>query len=110
MIFSEESDLIDQHGIQVTEDGAEGAEMTECHVVEEMEEQQEENAIAILPSSPQLTEVEQESLEETEHIIVPTVEESSHLDPVAEESNEEAVMDVDITVPVPLASPKVYIC
>ena len=117
VIFSEESDLIGQPGIQVTEvaDEMEGAEMTECHeVAEEMEGQAEDNSITILPSSPP-TMYEAETEQEADHQLsesVPLTEEAS--DPISDETsvsqsedhNEDAAINVDIIVPPVL--PKVY--
>jgi len=113
VIFSEESDLVGQPGIQVTEvdDEMEDAEITECHeVAEEMEEHQEDNSITILPSSPPTmygaeAEPETDQLSES----VPLTEEPS--EPIPEESdvaqsedhNEDSAVNVDTAV-----SSKVY--
>jgi hypothetical protein len=113
VIFSEESDLVGQPGIQVTEvdHKMEDAEITECHeVAEEIEEHQEDNSITILPSSPP-TMYDAEAKPETDQFSesVTLTEEPS--EPIPEKSdiaqsedhNEDSAVNVD-----PVVSSKVY--
>lgn len=118
VIFSEESDLIGQPGIQVTEvtDDMEGGEITECHeVAEEMEGQPEDNSITILPSSPP-TIYEAETEQETEHQLSESVQLTEQAsEPMPDETNvtqsenpnDDAAINVDVIVSA--VSPKVYL-